>query len=57
MDMRTRIPVNVTLEPEVVKEIDDWVAKQTYRTSRSAFLEVAAMKLLADERAKEKGKK
>lgn len=52
MEMRKRIPVNATLDPEVVKDIDEWVARQTYRTSRAAFLEVAAKKLLAEEKAK-----
>lgn len=51
MDMRTRIPVNATLDSEIVEQIDAWLARQPMRVSRSAFLEAAAKEKLAADAA------
>jgi metal-responsive CopG/Arc/MetJ family transcriptional regulator len=54
MEMRTRIPINATLDPELVIELDEWIASRPIRTTRAAVIEAAIRKLLADEKAKEK---
>lgn len=41
MDMRNRIPINATLDPDLVKELDEWIAGQPIRTSRAAVIEAA----------------
>lgn len=55
MDMtRIRRPINVTLSPELVDELDEWLERQPYKTTRAAFIETAIRQEL--ERAK-KGKR
>ena len=56
MDMRTRIPINVTIDPEVIKELDHWLGQQPYKLTRAAFIETSVKRQLADEKSK-KGKK
>lgn len=55
MDMsRIRRPINVTLAPELIEELDAWLSRQPYKPNRATFIEAAIRKLLADEKAKEK---
>ena len=54
MEMRTRKPINVTLDPELVEALDAWLARQPYKVMRAQFIESAVRRLLDLERAKEK---
>ena len=47
LDMRDRKPINLTLDPAVVAELDEWVAKQELKTTRSAVIELAVKRFLA----------
>jgi metal-responsive CopG/Arc/MetJ family transcriptional regulator len=51
MTDRKRPPINLTLDPEVVREVDLWVAQQTYRTTRSAAIEVAIREWIERQKA------
>lgn len=57
MDMRIRKPLNVTLDPELIEDLDEWLSKRPYKTARASFIEAAVRKLLAEEKAKERGRK
>ncbi len=58
MDMtRIRKPINVTLAPELVEALDAFLARQTYKVTRAAFIEAAVVRELSDAEAKEKRKK
>lgn len=52
MDMRERIPINATLDPTVVAELDEWLSKKPIRTSRAAYIEYAVKKVMAEEKSK-----
>lgn len=52
MDVRTRIPITTTYDPEFIEELDQWLAQQPYRLPRASFLEAAGKKMLAEEKAK-----
>lgn len=59
MDMRTRIPINTTLDPSVVEELDKFLAEQPFKMTRAAFIEGAVKQVLAElkaKRAKDQGK-
>ncbi len=49
---RIRKPVNVTLDPETLAELDAWVAVQRPKTTRAAAIEEAIEEYLA-KRAKQ----
>lgn len=38
---RNRTPINLTLDPEVVRKLDAWIEDQPYRVGRSAVVEAA----------------
>ena len=54
MEMRSRIPINATLDPDLVQEMDEWLAEQPIRSPRAAFIEAAVRRFLAEEKAKAK---
>ena len=55
MDMsRIRKPINVTLDPELVEDLDAWLLRQPYKVMRAQFIEAAIRRQLDIERAKEK---
>lgn len=54
MDMRIRKPINVTLDPDMLKEMDALLARQPYKPSRASFIETAIRKEIEAERAKER---
>lgn len=56
---RTRTPTNITIDPDVLAAVDQWVANAEPRTTRSAFFEMAAKHFLAAEEkvAKERREK
>ena len=57
MDMsRIRKPINVTLAPELVEELDAWLAAQPYTVARAPFIETAVREQLAREKAKQRRK-
>ena len=42
LDMgRGRKPINLTLDPELVRRLDAWIEQQPLRTARSAVVEAA----------------
>lgn len=49
-DMRTRKPTNLTLDPDVLAELDEWIEAQPYRMSRSAIIEAAIREFLERQR-------
>lgn len=55
MANRDRKPVNLTLDPEVVKKLDAWIEQQPIRAGRSAVVE-AAIKEFLDRQPRPKGK-
>ena len=55
MDMiRIRKPINVPFDPELLEQLDTWLERRPYKTTRAAFIEVAVRALLAAEKRKEK---
>lgn len=52
--IRIRKPVNVPFDPVLLAELDEWLEDRPYKTSRSAFIEVAVRELLAAEKRKAK---
>ena len=46
LDMRDRKPINVTLDPSVVADLDEWVARQEPKTTRSGAIELAVKRFL-----------
>jgi len=52
--IRIRKPINVTLDPELVGELDAWLHRQTYKVSRAQFIEAAIRRQLDAEQAKER---
>ena len=56
LDMRERKPINLTLDPAVIAELDEWVSRQEPRTTRSGAVELAIKRLLAADRAARKAK-
>jgi metal-responsive CopG/Arc/MetJ family transcriptional regulator len=56
MDMtRLRRPISVTLDPELLAELDAWLEAQPYKPNRAQFIETAIRQEL--DRAKGKGRK
>lgn len=41
-------------DPELLAELDAWLERRPYKTTRAAFIEVAVRELLASEKRKEK---
>lgn len=57
LDMgRDRKPINLTLDPEVVRRLDAWIEQQPIRAGRSAVVESAIKAFLDDQEPKSKGK-
>lgn len=46
LDMRKRLPTNITLDPEVLSKLDDWIAAQAVTPKRSAVIETAIREFL-----------
>jgi metal-responsive CopG/Arc/MetJ family transcriptional regulator len=56
LDMgRDRKPINLTLDPEVVRRLDAWIEKQPIKTARSAVVEAAVQAFLDQRETKRKG--
>ena len=49
-DMRTRRPTNLTLDPEILAELDEWIEKQPHRLKRSGVIETAIREFLDRQR-------
>lgn len=50
LDMgRDRKPINLTLDPEVVRKLDAWIEAQTVRVGRSAVVEAAIKEFLESQ--------
>lgn len=49
---RIRPPTNVTFDPELLDELDAWLASLPYKIARSSFIEVAVREKLAREKRK-----
>lgn len=47
MTNRIRKPTNITLDPELIEELDAWIAKQPLRVARSVVIEEAIRQYLA----------
>lgn len=43
---RIRRPTNVTLDPEMIEELDAWIARQPLRVARSVVIEEAIRQFL-----------
>ncbi len=56
-DMRERKPTNITLDPEVLSELDDWIGRQPYKLGRSNVIEIAIREFLARQKADEPKKR
>ncbi|MBG6178543.1 hypothetical protein IWQ55_006401 [Labrenzia sp. EL_208] len=47
MDMgRKKIPLNLAIDPELSKALDDWIGKQELKPSKTAVLELALKEFL-----------
>lgn len=53
-DMRIRRPTNITLDPAIMAELDEWIALQPIKVNRSAVIETAIKQFLASQSAKDK---
>ncbi len=51
---RIRRPTNITLDPELIEELDAWIAKQPLRVARSVVIEEAIRQYLERDRRKQK---
>jgi metal-responsive CopG/Arc/MetJ family transcriptional regulator len=55
MDMsRIRKPINVTLDPDLVEELDAWLAAQPYKVARAPFIETAVREQLIREKSRKR---
>jgi len=43
---RIRKPIQVTIDPKLVGELDTWLARQPLKVSRGSFIEQAIRRLL-----------
>ncbi len=46
---RLRRPTNLTLDPDLLDELDRWISRQELKTTRSAVIEAAVRRFLAVE--------
>jgi metal-responsive CopG/Arc/MetJ family transcriptional regulator len=56
LDMRTRRPTNITLDPDLLARLDEWIGQQQIRLKRSAVIETAIAEFL-DRARQTKGKR
>lgn len=46
---RERKPINLTLDPDVVQQLDAWISKQEIKSNRSSVIEAAIKRFLLSE--------
>jgi metal-responsive CopG/Arc/MetJ family transcriptional regulator len=51
---RIRRPTNITLDPELIDELDAWIVRQPLRVARSVVIEEAIRQYLDRDRRKQK---
>lgn len=51
---RIRRPLNLTIDPALLADLDAWAARQPFKLKRTQVIETAIRRLLDGERAKEK---
>lgn len=49
LEMRKRTPTNLTLDPELLAQLDAWISRQEIKTNRSAVIEAAIKRFLLSE--------
>jgi metal-responsive CopG/Arc/MetJ family transcriptional regulator len=52
--IRIRKPINVTLDPSLVEELDAWLAEQPYKIARAPFVEAAIRAELARQKSRQR---
>ena len=54
-DMRIRRPTNITIDPELMAELDAWVEEQPHKLRRSNVIETAIREFLDRQKPKKRG--
>lgn len=53
-EMRLRKPTNITLDPQIMAALDDWIERQPIKIARSNVIETAIKEFLERQRDKPK---